>query len=187
MVAFERSGQLDERLDRVAGAELHAARYQGFAAAAPPAPRPAKRGDAVTHNFRAASAPQRWGLMGYSTGGFCAAKLALQYPRLYGAAVSLSGYFAPTSPLLTRSPQLGQQDSPLVLIRHKHPVALLLAASRQDPGTVNQIQAMAAAAQPPTRLFTYIVPKGGHNTQVWSAMLPTAYQWLTRQLGNPTR
>ncbi|MCW2904654.1 MAG: esterase [Streptosporangiaceae bacterium] len=125
--------------------------------------------------------------MGYSTGGFCAAKLALQYPRLYGAAVSLSGYFAPTSPLLTRSPQLGQQDSPLVLIRHKHPVALLLAASRQDPGTVNQIQAMAAAAQPPTRLFTYIVPKGGHNTQVWSAMLPTAYQWLTRQLGNPTR
>jgi dienelactone hydrolase len=107
--------------------------------------------DAITHNFRAVAAPQRWGLMGYSTGGFCAAKLALQYPRLYGAAVSTSGYFSPSSPLLVGSAKLRQEDSPLVLIHKKQrsPLALLLAGSPQDPGTVNQIQAMAPAAQSP--------------------------------------
>jgi S-formylglutathione hydrolase FrmB len=36
-----------------------------------------------------------WGIAGYSAGGFCAANLALGYPRGYGAAAVMSGYFTP--------------------------------------------------------------------------------------------
>jgi len=36
-----------------------------------------------------------WGVAGYSEGGFCAANMALRFPRRYGAAGVLSGYFAP--------------------------------------------------------------------------------------------
>ena len=51
----------------------------------------------VLKYFRAISTADGWGLMGYSSGGFCAAKLVLQYPGLYHAAVSLSGYYTPES------------------------------------------------------------------------------------------
>ncbi|MER6318039.1 hypothetical protein ABT237_30385 [Streptomyces sp. NPDC001581] len=37
--------------------------------------------DLVARNFRTLPAPGSWGLMGVSTGGFCAAKLPLQYPK----------------------------------------------------------------------------------------------------------
>ena len=36
-----------------------------------------------------------WGIAGYSAGGFCAANLALGYPRRCGAAAVMSGYFTP--------------------------------------------------------------------------------------------
>ena len=37
----------------------------------------------VIDDFRAEPAAAGWGLMGYSTGGFCAAKLVLQHPDRY--------------------------------------------------------------------------------------------------------
>jgi hypothetical protein len=41
---------------------------------------------------------------------------------------------------------------------------------------------MVKAAQAPTLVYTYVVPKGGHNTGVWAAMLPKCFQWLTTKL-----
>lgn len=133
----------------------------------------------VVANFRALPGGDAWATMGYSTGGYCAAKLPLQYPRLFRAGVSLAGYFTPSTPALARLPH---ENLPLLLARRRPGVDLLLAASRQDPGTVNAIGAMVRAARPPTLVYTYVVPRGGHNTGVWSAMLPRSFQWLTTKL-----
>ena len=72
----------------------------------------------VLADFRAEPAAAGWGLMGYSTGGFCAAKLVLQHPDLYHAAVSLSGYYVPDSVELSQDSQLDHANSPLWLISH---------------------------------------------------------------------
>jgi enterochelin esterase-like enzyme len=136
----------------------------------------------VTANFRALPSRAAWGAMGYSTGGYCAAKLAAQYPRLFRAGVSLSGYFSPVTPALAR---LAGENLPALLAARRPPVDLLLTASRQDPGTTTAVDAMVRAARPPTLVYTYVVARGGHNTGVWTAMLPKCFQWLTTKLTHP--
>jgi S-formylglutathione hydrolase FrmB len=133
----------------------------------------------VLQNFRALPDRDAWGTMGYSTGGYCAAKLPVQYPRLFRAGVSLAGYFSPSTSALAKLPG---ENLPVLMRQRRPGVDLLLAASRQDPGTAAAIQTIVKAAQPPTLVYTYLVPHGGHNTGVWTAMLPKCFQWLTTEL-----
>jgi dienelactone hydrolase len=133
----------------------------------------------VVANFRALPGRDAWGTMGYSTGGYCAAKLPVQYPRLFRAGVSLAGYFSPSTPALARLPR---ENLPVLIGRRRPAVDLLLAASRQDPGTTAAVDTMVRAARSPTLVYTYVVPRGGHNTGVWSGMLPRCFQWLTTKL-----
>lgn len=133
----------------------------------------------VVENFRALPGRDAWATMGYSTGGYCAAKLAVQYPHLFRAGVSIAGYFSPTTHALARLPK---ENLPAVLPQRRPDVALLLATSRQDPGTTQALDGMVKVVLPPTRVYTYVVPRGGHNTGVWTAMLPKCFQWLTTEL-----
>ena len=55
----------------------------------------------ISANYRVGTASQNWGIMGDSTGGYCALKLAMRHPNAYSAAVSLSGYYSTTT---TRRP-----------------------------------------------------------------------------------
>ena len=49
----------------------------------------------ISHLLRVQPPGVGWGVAGYSEGGFCAANMALHFRYRYGAAASLSGYFAP--------------------------------------------------------------------------------------------
>jgi enterochelin esterase-like enzyme len=150
----------------------------------------------VLANFRAEPAASGWGLMGYSTGGFCAAKLVLQHPDLYQAAVSLSGYYVPDSEQLSDDPALDRANSPLWLIGHTRTpaVSLLMTASAQDrvdPAS-EAAQVIAAAEANPlaraTDVQSFVAPLGGgHNQSAWEKMLPTAFTWLSQRLTGPTR
>jgi len=150
--------------------------------------------DMVLDHFRALSSELGWGVMGYSTGGFCAAKLVLQYPGLFQAAVSLSGYYAPESLLLMRSPELDRANSPLWLLGHTRTpaVSLLMTGSGQDTDDpVSEItQVLAAVKRNPlsraTEVRSFIAPiGGGHNQSAWEKMLPTAFTWLSERLSGP--
>ena len=149
----------------------------------------------VLDSFRAEPDPAGWGLMGYSTGGFCAAKLVLQYPDLYRAAVSLSGYYTPDSAELTQDPRLDRANSPLWLVGHTRTpaVALLMTASDQDrvdPASETVQMVDAARANPlarATEVQSFTAPLGGgHNQSAWEKMLPTAFTWLSQRLTGPT-
>ena len=148
----------------------------------------------VLTDYRAEPSASGWGLMGYSTGGFCAAKLVLQHPDLYKAAVSLSGYYTPDSVLLQRDSDLDHADSPLWLVGHTRTpaVSLLMTASAQDhvdpPSECAQMVA-AARANPlsrATEIQSFTAPLGGgHNQSAWEKMLPTAFDWLSLRLAGP--
>jgi hypothetical protein len=101
---------------------------------------------AVARDFRTAPHGPGWGLMGYSTGGFCAVNLALRHPNEYGAAASLSGYFVPltdatTGNLYGRSTAARQANSPLWRMQHdadpdgRAPCFYLAASSGDSPVT----------------------------------------------------
>jgi enterochelin esterase-like enzyme len=150
--------------------------------------------DMVLSNFRALDSAVGWGVMGYSTGGFCAAKLVLQYPDLYHAAVSLSGYYTPESEALTSDPWLDRANSPQWMLGHERTpaVSLLMTGSGQDPeDPVSEItQLLAAARANPlsraTEVQSFVAPiGGGHNQSAWEKMLPTAFTWLSQRLSAP--
>lgn len=148
----------------------------------------------VIDHFRAEPGAAGWGLMGYSTGGFCAAKLVLQHPDRYRAAVSLSGYYRPDSLEISTDDALERADNPLWLIGHTRtpPVSLLMTASGQDrvdPAGEAARMIAAAKANPlaaATDVESFVAPLGGgHNQSAWEKMLPTAFTWLSQRLTGP--
>jgi len=140
--------------------------------------------DLVESSFRTMTDRSGWGLMGYSEGGLCASKLALQYPQEFAAAVSMSGDDHPDGDLLKPGTAAYNLNSPLWLLQHRTPppVALLLTGTLQDGSTAAEADAMGAAAKPPTLVERLISERGGHNTGVWKSVEPECYAWLVARL-----
>ncbi|SEK78792.1 alpha/beta hydrolase [Streptacidiphilus jiangxiensis] len=142
--------------------------------------------DLIAANFRTAKGPRHWGIMGYSAGGYCAVNLTVQHPGRYHAAVSLSGYNAPDSPLVTSNPALDKANNPFLLLKqekHQPDIAVLAAGSLQDPGTVPAAKALLSVLHTPGPNQLLTVRFGGHTTDVWRTMLPDALIWLSARLG----
>ncbi|WP_037608266.1 alpha/beta hydrolase [Streptacidiphilus rugosus] len=138
----------------------------------------------VRSNFRAAKEPTHWGVMGYSAGAYCSVNLAVQHPDAFRAAVSLSGYNAPVSPLVVHNAPLDRANNPLLHLKYaanQPPIALMAAGSLQDPGTVPDARALLAVLRHPGASKLVTVATGGHNPSVWKAMLPEALVWLSNQ------
>jgi len=147
--------------------------------------------DLVLSQYRATPGPRSWGVMGYSTGGYCAAKMLLRRPQWYGAAVSLGGYFdairdSTTGDLWGGSQTRRNANSPYWLVTHRPvPAAdLLIFASKQDAGAYPSTIRFLSVARAPLRIFTLIVPTGGHNTKALSLALPQVLDWLGGKLAD---
>jgi S-formylglutathione hydrolase FrmB len=150
----------------------------------------------VLSQYRALPAARNWGLMGYSSGGYCAAKMLLHRPQWYGAAVSIGGYFdavqdSTTGDLWGGSQARRDANSPLWLVTHRPvPAAdLLIFASKQDNQSYDSTRQFLQAAPPPLRTFRLIVPTGGHNLKALGRALPQLLDWLGSHVsgGDATR
>ena len=135
-----------------------------------------------------------WGVAGYSEGGFCAANMALRYPRRYGFAGVLSGYFTPldnrlANPSRRVSPfggnrSLREQNTPLDEIQQL-PAGVVIpqfwlgagAADRQDVADAEVFwqQLRLRRANVPLTLTA----GGGHTMTTWRAQVPSMLTWMT--------
>lgn len=147
---------------------------------------------AAERAFRVARDGSQWTVLGDSTGGYCAADLALRHPDLFAAAVSIAGYNAPAHDATTRNlfgnqPWLAQQYSPIWLVRHQQAgnLHLLLISTKPDRTAYRATRQLAAAARPPLQLATLVLPAGGHNFRTFAAELPLAFGWLSRYVATP--
>jgi S-formylglutathione hydrolase FrmB len=137
-----------------------------------------------------------WGVAGYSEGGFCAANMALRYPRRYGFAGVLSGYFTPDDNQLAGgrlvSPfggngRLREQNTPLNEVRAL-PVAAVIPRFWLGAGTADrQDVAGAEVFRQDLRLrqqdaWLTLTPGGGHTMTTWRAEIPLMLTWMTRGL-----
>ncbi|MGZ4593580.1 MAG: alpha/beta hydrolase [Actinomycetes bacterium] len=130
-----------------------------------------------------------WAFMGYSTGGFCAVKLAMRHPQTFASAVALSGFYkavldSTTGALYGGSTLLRDQSSPLWRLAHlpAPPIGVLATISKQEY-TYPQTVELLKLARPPMQMTSIITPTGGHNTRNWSAVLPRAIDWLGHRFG----
>jgi S-formylglutathione hydrolase FrmB len=136
--------------------------------------------------------PGGWGIIGDSTGGFCALKLTMRNPDVYKAAVALSGYYkAPIDPttgdLFGGSTKLEQENDLFWRLRYlPHPaVDLLVTSSKQGEHNYRATTAFIKAARnaSPLRISSITLPSGGHNFNTWLREIPPALQWLSDRAG----
>ena len=147
---------------------------------------------AVTAQFRVRADRAAWGIIGASTGGFCATNLAMRHPDMFGAAASLSGYFTAitdrtTGDLYRGDQKLKNENSPLWRLKTLPVPALpiFLSVAADDRNGYQQLQDFQAAARPPMRLTTMVVSSGGHTGAVWRTVLPAAFDWFAGWLAAP--
>ena len=130
-----------------------------------------------------------WAMAGYSTGGFCTAKLLLTHPSDFGSGAVLAGYFSPSNDLTTGDLFAGQQalrdaNDPMWLLKNRPipTVHLLAVYSDQDLQSLAPTKAFLALAKPPLAVDEIVLPSGGHNTNVWLGVEPQVLRWLGSHL-----
>ncbi|WP_031522381.1 alpha/beta hydrolase [Streptomyces sp. NRRL F-5123] len=147
----------------------------------------------ITARYRVAAGPRNWAVIGDSTGGYCALKLALRDPGSFSVAVGLSAdYGAPqdatTGDLYGGSPQRRRENDLLWRLRHlpHPPVSLLVTSSRKGEHNYKDTRLFIAAAGAPTHVSSIILPSGGHNFTTWNREIPAALEWISARLGGAT-
>ncbi|MEU7092097.1 alpha/beta hydrolase [Kitasatospora aureofaciens] len=142
--------------------------------------------------YRVLGGASSLGVMGDSTGGYCAVKLGMAHPGTFPAAVSLSGYFKAAEDVTTGDLFGGSQqrrsEADLNWRLTHLPVpalAVLLADSKQDGRTYADSTAFAAAARPPLVVAQATVGTGGHNFTTWDRLIPPSLSWLSARLPAP--
>nr|WP_246241924.1 alpha/beta hydrolase-fold protein [Flexivirga aerilata] len=143
----------------------------------------------LDRHFRVEHTPRAWALVGISTGGLCAIKLPMQYPKVFGIGAGMDADpFAGDPSVLTDTAER-VRNAPLELATKRPPVQLYAATSAQDTWSPpSNIAALAAAVRPPTVLApAYIERDGGHNWQTWARMEPALFSWLDGVLAPPAQ
>jgi len=139
---------------------------------------------ALQHSFRVAPLGSQWTLAGWSTGAFCAAKLALAHPHAFGSAITFGGYFQPvtdrtTGDLFHGNRALEHHNSPIWLYTHvgSQGLRMLFIAGRQDheawPATNRMLR--MTTGNPDVSFIAF--PTGGHNFRNYRSYLGQALQW----------
>ena len=126
-----------------------------------------------------------WSSFGYSTGGWCAAEVAIRHPDLYSNAVSLAGYFKPLFSLGVSKREknflTNEYDLVATLKKSPTPIHLMIIASQKDKFTNIAAQNFMNAANSLVPIRYVPIPMGGHNTNVWKPFVSTAFEWINQQ------
>ena len=128
----------------------------------------------------------RWGVMGVSTGGWCAAMLSIRHPNLYSAAASIAGYYRPalprTDPIVVQTAMNLEYDldKAEALLTHIQP--LYMTASLGDIYSSRETKKFLAKKHPHLSITYKESASGGHNSRVWISLIPGALDWLQRNI-----
>ena len=150
------------------------------------------RTDVLAH-YRVSRDSYEWGLSGYSSGGYCAANLALRHRASFGAAAVIEGYFqaadGPAGNALNDSQPLEAENSPLTLAERLTPAttpvpAFWVAAGTNDKSDYQPATVFAAALDR-VQQVPFIKLRAGDTANAWAAALPAALTWLWQQLAPP--
>ena len=149
--------------------------------------------DAVRAHYRVAKGPGGLGIIGNSTGGYCALKIAMHHPGVYGAGAGLSAYYkAPVDPttgdLFQGDKELQNRANLWWYLKHRPApdTSLLVTSSRVGESnykdTLKFIQRVQATGL--TRISSIVLESGGHNFNTWRREIPATLQWISGRLSD---
>ncbi|MFF4955238.1 alpha/beta hydrolase [Streptomyces chattanoogensis] len=139
----------------------------------------------ISEHYRVGTDAKNWGVIGDSTGGYCALKMTMRHPDAFSTGVALSGaYKAPidatTGDLFGGNPQLARENNLLWRQQHRPapPVNLLVTTSKQGETNYQKTLRFIQQTKSPTRIASIILDSGGHNFNTWRREIPAALEWL---------
>jgi hypothetical protein len=131
------------------------------------------------------------GTIGYSTGGYCALKLAMQFPDRFFGAASMSGYYAAQPGPSSGSDIFGgdpmaRNEADLIwrldnLTAPDITVLLATARDEHDPDGFEPAQQFLAHVHAPMSAREIIREHGGHNFNTWHDEMPEMIAWTGEQ------
>jgi enterochelin esterase-like enzyme len=149
--------------------------------------------DALRSHFRVAEKPGRLGIIGNSTGGYCALKIAMHHPDVYAAGAGLPAYYK--APIDATTGDLFQGDKGLRnradlwwYLKHEPApdTSLLVTSSKVGEtnykDTLRFIERVRGAG--PTRISSIILESGGHNFNTWRREIPATLEWMGGRLND---
>jgi pimeloyl-ACP methyl ester carboxylesterase len=149
------------------------------------------RADMFAH-YRVSHDSYEWGVAGYSSGGYCAANLALRHRGSFGAAAIIEGYFraadGPAAKALNYSQPLEVGNSPLYLAERltasTSPLPAFWIAAGVHDSDYKPAGVFAAAMDRIERVPVFRL-NANDTANAWAAALPAALAWLWQQLAPP--
>ncbi|WP_405733640.1 alpha/beta hydrolase-fold protein [Streptomyces sp. NBC_00028] len=149
--------------------------------------------DAVLAHYRVGKKPGSWGVIGDSTGGYCALKLAMHHPEVYAAGAGLSPYYkAPIDPttgdLFQGNEELRNRADLWWYLKHEPApdTSLLVSSSKVGESnykdTLKFIERVKENGR--TRISSIILESGGHNFNTWRREIPATLQWISGRLSD---
>jgi enterochelin esterase-like enzyme len=148
----------------------------------------------VLARFRASGDPAQWGIAGYSSGGYCAANLALRHRSWFGAAGIIDGYFRPTdgpaADALGHNPAAEQANDPIraarALDRDSRPLpALWVSAGTGVAADLAGARAFMASLHGVEQVQFVEQRNAGHNFYAWRPLFPRLLAWMWAELAPP--
>ncbi|MBT2210815.1 esterase family protein [Actinomadura sp. NEAU-AAG7] len=145
--------------------------------------------EAVAETYRTARDRSGWGVAGYSTGGYCATKIAMLHSDRFSAAVSMAGHFhalldTTTRDLYANSLELRNNSDLIWRLKNlpQPPISVLVASADVGEKTFPSAQRFMAEARPPLVVDKMLLPTGGHNFKTFRKYIPPSIRWLSDHL-----
>jgi hypothetical protein len=137
----------------------------------------------VARTFRVQTGRASWAAIGLSSGGWCAAMVAMLHPAQFSAAIVLGGYFRPNfGPFYDPYPatsRLAARYDLVALSRRSPPaVAIWLETSHADTVSYSSSAAFLRATRPPLSVKATVLQHAGHRIGLWRSVLPASLAWL---------
>ncbi|MEU1123970.1 alpha/beta hydrolase-fold protein [Streptomyces sp. NPDC005899] len=144
---------------------------------------------AVSGAYRVGDRARNWGIIGNSTGGYCALKIGLHHPDRFAASAGLSAYYEaaedPTTGDLFHGDRTARHRADLLWsLRHRPPAAssFLVTTSREGEDNLRGTEEFIARVKAPARVSSIVLDSGGHNFNTWRREIPPALEWLSGRL-----
>ncbi|GHB00475.1 MULTISPECIES: alpha/beta hydrolase [Streptomyces] len=144
---------------------------------------------AVSRTYRVGEHARNWGVIGNSTGGYCALKLGLHHPERFAASAGLSAYYRaaedPTTGDLFHGDRAARRRADLLWsLDHRPPAAssFLVTTSRQGEGNLRETREFIDRVRAPARVSSIVLDSGGHNFTTWRREIPPALEWMSGRL-----
>ncbi|WP_406420533.1 alpha/beta hydrolase-fold protein [Streptomyces sp. NBC_00873] len=144
---------------------------------------------AISDSYRIGKRARNWGIIGDSTGGYCALKIGLHHPDRFAASAGLSAYYKaaedPTTGDLFHGNRAERARANLLWSLDHLPQpdsSFLVTTSRRGEGDYRSTRRFMAKVKAPAQVSSIVLDSGGHNFNTWRREIPSALEWMSSRL-----